>query len=224
MVQLRETTLVVMVGLWMACSGASTVPALQPTPAPETRATLAGPLCEFGVCKCRDEAGDPQQTVDPGVKRYEVRVGPTDNPLWVSIGEMIFYKSAERATGCFYVDLRPGRHPVRLRASREEGYGARLSISELGPDKLGWYPSFEFACGSPGICTNDQLDEFKRRLASIKKNVHAPCGSTKIREVVWQTGRMPDSLPPGELQLDFILDIYKFSPVFAPGSPECAKK
>ena len=188
-------------------------------------ATLAGPLCEFSACKCRDAAGDPPQTAPAGFKRYEVRIGPIDNELWVTIDDkMVLYKGLERPEECFYVDVAPGRHPIRIRGKRETGFGARVTISELAPENQGWYGSFEFQCGSPGICTRQRLDEWKKETSALPKNLFDPCGSTKVREVVWQTGRLPDTVPPGDLQLDFILDVYKFTPSFAPGAAECARK
>ena len=224
MVQLRETMTVLATFILLGCSGASSsIPPMAAIPSAETKATLAGPLCEFANCKCREEAGDPPQEAPEGFKRYEVRIGPADNPLWVSIGDMVLYKSNERAMDCFYVDVRPGRHPVRLQAKQDTGFAARLKISELAPSNQGWYDSFQFACGAPGVCARDTLREWKAEVARIDDNVHDPCGSTKIRQVVWQTGRLPDDVPPGELQLDFILDVYKFVPTFGPGATECAR-
>lgn len=226
MVQPRETMTLFWVLVCLSCSGSQSnpVPPLAPPPAGETVATLAGPLCEFGGCKCREDAGEPEQEAPEGFKRYEVRLGPTDNPLWASIGDMLFYKSNERAMECFYVDLPPGRHATRLRASRETGFGARLRISELAPENQGWYSTFDFACGGPGLCERAAMEEWKQSLTRYKKNAHDPCGSTKIREVVWQTGRLPDGVPPADLQVDFVLDIYKFTPTFGPGAPECASE
>ncbi|MBT8494344.1 MAG: hypothetical protein KJO07_14915 [Deltaproteobacteria bacterium] len=215
-----------MAAAWLVgCGGGGPeLPKLSDLPAKETVATLAGPLCEFSACKCREGAGDPPQAAPDGFKRYEVRLGPSDNELWVSIDKMVLYKSLERAEDCFYVDVAPGRHPVRLRVSRETGFGAKLKISELAPDNQGWYDTFDFQCGSPGGCDRASLSEWKAEVATYPKNIHDPCGSTKIREVVWQTGRLPDNVPPGDLQLDFILDVYKFAPTWPPGHQECARK
>lgn len=229
MLQLREKTALALVAMATiaglgSCSGSQSLPALAETPAPETRATLVGPLCEPGRCQCSEAAGDPVQTAREGMKRYEVRLGPSDNDLWATIGDQVFYKSVERASECWTIELPPGRHPVRLRASRPTGFGASLKISELAPEGQGWYDTFVFECGAPGLCDRETLRNWKARVASYDDNVHDPCGSTKIRQVVWQTGRLPDSQPPGDLQLDFILDVYEFTPTFGPGAPECARK
>jgi len=229
MAQVRETlfvTLALTAGLaLLGCGGSgSQLPQLSDPPAAETVATLAGPLCEFAACKCREGAGDPPQTAPAGFKRYEVRLGPSDNELWATVDKMVLYKSKERAEECFYIDVKPGRHPVQLRASRETGFGARLKISELAPENRGWYDSFDFSCGAPGMCDRETLASWKAEVTSFEDNIHDPCGATKIRNVVWQTGRLPDNLPPGDLQLDFILDVYKFEPTFGPGAAECARK
>lgn len=225
MVQVREKTTVFVCLLLLGCSGAgsASLPPLAPTPKAETKATLAGPLCEFDHCKCREDADDPEQEAPEGFKRYEVRIGPSDNELWVTLGDMVFYKSNEHASDCFYIDLRPGRHPVRVRAHRQDGFAARVKISERAPSNQGWYDTFDFACGSPGVCSRDVLRDWKAEISTYEKNAHDPCGSTKIRGVVWQTGREPDSVPPADLQLDFILDVYKFTPTFGPGAAECAR-
>src|SRR5690606_24104204 len=99
-------------GVAGACGGAGP-PALRPVPAPITRATLVGPLCagEDVKCRCR-EPGEDIGAPDPGLKRYEIRLGPTGDELWATLDDMVFYKGKERAEECFYVDLRPGKHPV----------------------------------------------------------------------------------------------------------------
>src|SRR5688572_18434967 len=95
--------------LLIACSSGSrdqiTIP---PTPAAATRAVLAGPLCENGRCACRDAArpGDGGAGApSDGTKRFEVKLGPVEGELWAAVGEHVLYKSKERATECFYVDL-----------------------------------------------------------------------------------------------------------------------
>ena len=225
----------VLAGLAPACgaSGAGDMAAL---PTPVTRATLAGPLCEGTVCKCResgDRAGTP---MDGAGKRYEIRIGPTSNALWVTVDDMILYKDAELVTACFYVDLRPGEHPVRLHAQRSPGFDARLSISEMRPasapadDADGepaqrpeqWYDTFDFTCGAPGHCDLEQLRDWQASLSRYRRQRHDPCGSTRIRSLAWQTGEAPDRMHPTQLQLDLVLDVYEFPPAHGPGDPACA--
>jgi hypothetical protein len=185
-----------------------------------TSATLAGPLCEGQQCRCREPGREPGLAQRPGTKRYELRIGPVENELWVTVNDMVLYKSPERATECFYIDLPTGKHPVSLRARGEYGFAARLSISELGAQ--GGYETFDFACGGPGMCEQSQLKEWRASLAKYKRGAHDPCGSTKIHDVEWQSGKMPDKLHPSELELELVMQVYEFTPEHPSGDPACA--
>lgn len=187
-----------------------------------TLATLSGPLCKDDSCRCAEPGNDAGLPVNPGVKRYEVRIGPVDNELWVEVDDMVLYKGVERATDCFYIDLATGKHPVSLLARQTNGFAARVAISELG--KLGRYQTFEFACGSPGPCGIEEMREWQASLVRYQRSVHDPCGSTRIRNVHWQSGKTPDRIHPEELTLDLILDIYGFEPRHESGHPECKDK
>jgi hypothetical protein len=185
-----------------------------------TSATLAGPLCEGQQCRCREPGREPGLAQRPGTKRFELRLGPVENELWVRVNGMVLYKSPERATECFYIDLPTGKHSVSVRAKGEYGFAARLAISEIGAQ--GRYETFDFACGGPGMCAQSQIKEWRASLARYKRGAHDPCGSTKIREVQWQSGKMPDKIHPSELQLDFALQVYDFTPERPSGHPTCA--
>ena len=226
-VSLRQGLPVTLVGaLALSCGGSQKQQVeIDPTPAPMTRATLSGPLCEADVCKCRDEnepadggAGEPE---GEGVKRFEVKVGPAANPLWVSIDGMVLYKSEQRALDCFYVDLKPGQHKVALRGSRDGGLSAAFSVSEYAVSTKSWYDTFHISCGSPGMCAHEELDEEKARFASYPKGVHDRCGSVKVKNIAWDTGRAPDNVHPSDLQLELTLDIYNFAPKLPHGSEQC---
>lgn len=206
-----------------ACSGSQSAPRIPEPPAPETRATLAGPLCESDGCRCKSATGDDAGTPAEGVKRYEVVLGPSENQLWATVDDMVLYKSRERATECFYVDLRPGKHAVTLRAHEEDHFGARLKIAEQGKASLWWYDTFDFYCGAPGLCSLEGLDSWKADAARFEQGKHDPCGSTLIRGVTWQTGTVPDLLHPSELLLELTLDVYEFVPEQPPGHESCAK-
>lgn len=194
---------------------------MSPVPARMTRATLAGPLCDGAeiACRCREPGADAGSPA-PGRKRYEIRIGPAEDELWAAVDDMLLYKSKERAEECFYVDLRPGKHPVTLRAEGAQGFGARLTISEQGTQ--GWYDTFDFQCGAPGRCAMTDLRDWIDGLSRYRRGVHDPCGSTKIRDVRWQAGRTPDLVHPDALQLDLVLDVYRFAPAHPPGDPACA--
>jgi hypothetical protein len=206
----------------VACGGAEQ-PAMRPLPPRVTRATLAGPLCEDQevACTCRGpDAATDAGAPGAGLKRYELRLAAVDSELWATLDDMVFYKSPERAEECFYVDLQPGKHPVSLRAEAPKGFAARLTIAEQGAQ--GWYDTFTFHCGAPGHCSMADLDAWDAWLRGRKGKVHDPCGSTKVRELRWQTGRVPDRVYPDALALDLVLDIYRFTPAHGPGDPACA--
>jgi hypothetical protein len=213
--------------LLAGCAGSATqVVAFGPPPPRLTRAALAGPRCGDGVCTCRDPhlAGDGGAGLPAdGKKRFEIRVGPSSHELWVTIGEHQLYKSAERAEDCFYVDLPSGVFPVALRASNHDGVSAALAITELGTKTRSWYDSFRFACGTPGVCSSEELDDARARYAAIKRGIHDPCGSVRIKGLTWDTGVMPDHLHPGDLAVRFQLEIYRFAPWKAHGDASCGE-
>jgi hypothetical protein len=206
-----------------ACSGASqSQQPMAAAPEPRTRAVLVGPLCQDDECRCRrgaDDAGRPEGKD----KRYEVRFGPSPHPLWATIDGMVLYKSRERADACFYVDLAPGPHQVVLRGDGEgAGLSAAWSIAEQGgaEGSTWWYSTFDFACGAPGQCAVDALRAWKQRALEFKGK-HDPCGSTWIKGLEWETGRMPDRQHPDEIQVRLTLDVRPFTPETPPGSGEC---
>lgn len=208
-----------------ACSSGQTQISIDPPPAPVTKAVLAGPLCgPDGTCKCRDEtaagdggAGEP----DGARKRFEIKLGPTDNDLWAIVDGQVLYKSKERPTDCFYLDLPSGDHQVTLRASRPNGVQAGMAISEYGVGPKSWYKTLKFTCGIPGVCSHDELGEIKVDNKQYKGGIHDPCGSVRIRGLTWDTGVAPDQLHPEDLVVRLTLDIYKFKPDRATGDPKC---
>jgi hypothetical protein len=196
---------------------------LKGAPAARTEAVLVGPLCQGDACRCRQADGDAG-AAPAGSKRFEVRLGSADDPLWATIDGMVLYKAASKPDACFYVDLRPGKHLVSLRgdASSPEGLSATIAIAEQGgaADATWWYRTFDFQCGAPGQCALEELDAWKREVAALGGK-HDPCGSTKVAAIRWETGRMPDSTHPAELILNLTLEVYKFTPPNPPGSDEC---
>jgi hypothetical protein len=217
---------VLLLGGLLACGGAP--PALQPVPAPRTRAALVSGLCQRGACRCRDlhDHGDASawEPTGAGRKRYELRLGPHDNELWVLVGDRVLYKGLERAEECFYLDLPPGEHRIRVRARSEHGFGVRLAIAEMSPEGPWWYDTFLLSCGSPGgVCDRDTLGAEVARIRAYPRQLRDPCGSTKIHGVTWQAERLADNQHPGDLQLDFVLHTYKFVPRHRPGAAECAR-
>ncbi len=188
-----------------------------------TRATLVGPLCDADRCQCHNEAGsDAGAPPSSELKRFEVRLGPVENELWVELDGMTFYKGTERAEECFYVDLAPGQHPVVIHGAGDPGFGARMSVAERGQG--GWYDTFEFGCGAPGWCDFDGLKEWEQAVLRAPRQLHDPCGSTKIRDAEWKAGGAVDRTHPQHLEVNLVLDVYDFTPQHNPGDPACANK
>lgn len=184
-----------------------------------TQGTFAGPLCSGSTCKCRDGGGDAGVPTNLD-KRFEVRLN-SPQQLWAKVGNNQMYKDAERVEACFYIDLPAGKETsVELRASDPNGVAASWSIRELGTKSKSWYDTFLFNCGSPGVCSFDELDGKKAELKDPKQD---RCGSTKVKSITWDTGRSPDQLHPSELLVRATLKVYNFVPMRAHGD-DCSKK
>jgi hypothetical protein len=208
----------------LACGQERKMIAIGPPPAKATTVALAGPLCTGTSCTCASSAEEAGVPETPGAKRFEIRLGPTPHELWATLPGGVLYKSPERAEMCFYVDLAPGSTPVELRASQQTGVAAAISISELGAATKSKYATFRFSCGGAGgVCSFEELDGKKAEYKGVRDNVHDPCGSTKVRELIWDTGRSPDQLVPSELAMRLVLQVYKFAPAKPHGDPSCGK-
>lgn len=222
---MRSWVLVVVIA---ACSGGSQREVhIGPPPERMTQGVLSGPLCEGDHCRCRDVkapadggAGIPE---DEGKKRFEIRLGPSPQELWATIGGATLYKNAERPEACFYIDLPAGQTPVELRASDPNGAAGAWTIRELGTKTKSWYDSFVFACGAPGVCSFDELDDNKQQLEQLKHHVMDPCGSVKLKSFTWDTGKAPDQRHPNDLLVRVTLDIYKRAPTQVHGDVTCGK-
>ena len=205
-----------------ACSGTAHQTTIGPAPDAATRGVLVGPLCQADRCKCRGAADDAGVPEDPKLKRYEIRL-TSPNQLWATWPGGQLYKSREQAENCFYIDLSPGTAALELRASNPDGVSAKWSISELGSTTKSWYETYTFNCGSPGVCSYDDLDAAKREWEATRRNLHDKCGSTKVKGVSWDTGKSPDQMHPSELVVRLTLDIYKHVPTRPHGDPSCGE-
>lgn len=221
---LRRPELGLGLGLALAaCSGSThaNYVTIKPPPAAATVATLAGPLCTNGqTCTCRSNPGDAGAP-EGDRKRFEVRIGPAEHELWVTIDDMVLYKGNARAEDCFYLDLGPGDHAVGLRAHQPGGLSAAVQISEYAPAHDSWYETYRFSCGAPGVCSHDEMDEYKASLPQYKRGIHDPCGSVKVKNISWDTGVAPDEQHPEDLALGLTLQIYPFAPKHPHGDPVC---
>lgn len=220
-------------GLGLGIAGAlacgSTVHQIEigPPPPKDTHAVLAGALCQDGRCTCRaDTPGDGGVGVPEGKdrKRYEIRLGPSPYDLWLTINKTeVLYKSPERAEMCFYVDLPTGAQQVELRASNPEGVSVALEIRELGTRTRSWYDTFAFRCGSPGVCSFEELESIKADFIAARRQLFDRCGTTKVKGISWDHGKSPDQLHPSELLVRFTLDIYRFAAWKQHGDDTCGQ-
>jgi hypothetical protein len=209
-----------------ACSGTAHQISIAPPPAKDTHAVLAGGLCQDNHCTCRGDTGDGgvgvPETADR--KRFEFRLGPSPYDLWVTInGGTVLYKSPERPEACFYVDLPTGAQQVELRASNPDGVSAVMQIHELGTRTHSWYDTFAFACGSPGVCSFEELEAQKAQYTGAKRSMFDRCGTTKVKGISWDHGKAPDQLHPSELVVRLTLDIYRFAAWKQHGDDTCGE-
>jgi hypothetical protein len=171
--------------------------------------------------------GPPAETEVPPrapFKRYEIRIGPVSNALWVTIDDMTLYKGTARPEECFYVDLLPGKHPVRVHGKAGQsgtGLGVQLHVSELSDAGPWWYEVFEYDCGGAGWCSLQDVRDEQARIKGVPRGIWDKCGSTRVRELDWRTGTMPDAIHPDEILVDFTLHAYKFRTEHPPGSDSC---
>ena len=199
--------------------------------------TLPGssPRCQGGLCQCREidasGRGSPETDAEsappaPGYKRFELRTGRGDDTMRITIeGVGTFVKSGPTPDArCIYVDLPAGAHRIRyhvIAANPTQGSEPRLRISEYSEKFKRWYRSFGFGCtdGSQP-CTKDLArDEFER-LAKQADGKFDPCGSAKVQGLRFSTDREAD-VAVGDFNLQLVLNIYKFTPRFAPDTPNC---
>jgi hypothetical protein len=214
-------TLLILATALAACSGAQGQEPMAAAPEPRTRAVLAGPLCQADECRCKRSDGDAGEPA-AGSKRFEIRLGPSKDPLWATVDGMVLFKHRERIDACYYVDLTPGPHEVSLRGQGQGGLSVAMAIAEQGGGEgdAWWYSTFDFTCGAPGVCALEDIREWKERVAPLAGK-HDPCGSTKVKSIEWETGRMPDRSHPDDLLLKLRLDVHKFVPKHPPGSGAC---
>src|SRR5258706_496340 len=57
----------------------------------------------------------------------------------------------------------------------------------------------------------------KAEYAGVKKGTHDPCGSTRVKGVMWDHGKAPDHEYPSELAVNLTIEVYKFAPWQAHG-------
>ena len=207
-----------------ACGASTSQISIGPPPPATTAGVLAGPLCAGDRCNCHDDTsgadGGAGVPGDEAHKRFEIRL-KSPQAIWATVGQARLYKSAEKAEACFYVDLPAGETAVELRAHDPNGASAAWEIHELGTKTKSYYDTFSLNCGVPGVCSFEDLDRAKSEYAQLKRNVHDLCGSTRIKQLTWDTGKAPDELHPNELLVRLHLDVYTWAPWKEHGDSSC---
>jgi len=135
----------------------------------------------------------------------------------------VLYKSPERPEECFYIDLPSGNQPMELRASNPDGVSVAFQIHELGTQTKSWYDTFQFACGSPGVCSYDELEANKSQYANVPHQIYDRCGTTQVKGLAWDHGKAPDQEHPSELVVRFTLDIHKLAATKEHGDDTCLR-
>ncbi len=191
---------------------------------------MAGERCHSGECSCRevddfnrggvsDESGVPE-----GQKRFEIRTGRGLDVIEITVeNKGTFRKSIEHVDpGCAYLDLFPGKHRVHVRArasSEPAGMVPSFWISEWSSRTHDWYDSFRFKCGGNEPCLKDHMSEWNDH-GKPPRGIYDVCGSSRVENVRWDVAHSPD-VKVLQLDMDFTLEVYKFTPRFPHGAKTC---
>jgi hypothetical protein len=192
---------------------------------------MAGDRCQNGECTCRsvddynrggvsDEKGLTER-----LKRFEIRTGRGLFPMEITVtGSGTLKKMGEKVdASCGYLDLAPGKHKIHLHAkatSEAEGMAPTLFINEWSARTHDWYDAFVFKCGSNGPCTKDDMTQWNDTEGKRPRGIFDPCGSTRVEGIKWDLSHSPD-VKVMELDMDFVLEVYKFTPRFPHGGKTC---
>ena len=190
--------------------------------------------CQGQHCTCRDASSpaDAAESNPPagGMKRYEIRVGPSMDAVWVDVeGRGTWFKQTEpQETGCLYVDLKPG-DKVRVTEhveAMEKTHGTALDvrISEYNPKLHAWYDTARIECGGGGdACNREMLGSWTDSIHKLVRGLQDQCGSTKIEEPHWSSPETDLPHPPA-ITAELILHVYTFEPKSPPGTADCGKR
>src|SRR5206468_3678282 len=123
-----------------------------------------------------------------------------------------------------YFELAAGRHTVRVHAEAanpEIGQEPAFFLYEYSPEQKSWYHTFAFHCGGGDVCTIGDMEKWLGEAQlSGTRGIHDPCGSTRIEGLRWQAERSVGT-KLAALELDFVLEVYKFKPRFPHGAKSC---
>jgi hypothetical protein len=194
-----------------ACGGRPSSGAAGPAPA-------AAPPPELTASPCDGDA-------PPGGlgRRFEARLetGPGSAELRFD-GRPALSSTAGGGAACQILELSPGVHQIDLAAQGDSGVGLRIGLSSQHPDRPDRYDVFSLACGVPGVCAREQLQAWRQAIQDDRTRMHDPCSATQIRDIRWDSERIPGTDQLSALRLSFTLSVYAQpfdSPPRDPGCP-----
>jgi hypothetical protein len=192
---------------------------------------MSGDRCHGDTCTCRtvddyNRGGlSEEKDVPEGQKRFEIRTGRGLDTVEVTVASKGTLKKSRELpeAACGYVDLPPGKHHVHLHAkaaSETDGMVPALFLNEWSSRTHDWYDSFVFKCGGNGACTKDHLALWAETDGKKPRGIFDPCGASRIENVRWD-GSYASDVKVLEMDLEFDLDVYKFTPRFPHGAKTC---
>lgn len=189
--------------LLAACGGGS-------SPAPTVGPRAVSTTTAVSTC---DEAPPPL-----GMRRIklELATGPGQAEVTVDGAPRA---GADSGTACGTADLAPGAHQVTLRARGDKGLGVRFAVTA---QHAAWtYDVFKLACGLPGACGRDELATTRTALQANRQGVWDPCSGMQLRDVKWDTSRVPGGDQVLSIDLSFTVFVYDKPFDLPPRDPGC---
>jgi hypothetical protein len=107
-----------------------------------------------------------------------------------------------------------------VRALGAGGVGARVKVAAQHPSQPWWYEVFSFDCGQP-TCEKEPLAAWGRAAQTDRKALWDPCSATQVRDVKWESERVPGGDLVTALRLSFTVFVYKDAFDSQPRDPSC---
>jgi hypothetical protein len=122
---------------------------------------------------------------------------------------------------CAYLDLPAGAHQIALRAAGDAGLGVELALAAGNPKGPWWYDVFSLSCGASGPCAREQLVAWRDAAQADRQRLTDPCSATQLRDLRWESERVPGGSQVTGLTLSFTLFVYATPFDLPPRDPSC---